>query len=176
MISQCFQSVAPLKTNFHRYPPFRPIHFTDGMSNTLAMSEVKAYTNRISGGSSAATYPATFPPPTSPTDLAGYSLAAFDPAKMTHSEWVDGKVHETGFTTVFTPNTLAAYPSGGIVYDVDFVTAGETSLGDTFAAVTSRSHHAGGVNALFMDGSVHFINNDISRQTWRSLGTRAGGD
>src|SRR4030095_4699600 len=28
---------------------FRPGDFTDGMSNTLAMSEVKAYTNKLSG-------------------------------------------------------------------------------------------------------------------------------
>jgi prepilin-type processing-associated H-X9-DG protein len=91
-------------------------------------------------------------------------------------EWVDGKVHETGFTTVFPPNTVVAYPSGGATYDVDFVTATEASPGDTYAAVTSRSYHTGGVNALLMDGSVRFVSNGISTTTWRALGTRAGGE
>ena len=91
-------------------------------------------------------------------------------------EWVDGKVHETGFTTVFTPNTRVLYSSGGADYDVDFVTASESSMGDTYAAVTSRSYHPNGVNTLLMDGSVRFVNNGISQPTWRALGTRAGGE
>ena len=42
--------------------------------------------------------------------------------------------------------------------------------------VTSRSYHPGGVNALFGDGSVKFIKNSINWQTWRALGTVAGGE
>ena len=48
-----------------------------------------------------------------------------------HTEWVDGKVHETGFTTTFTPNPVAPYSSGGTTYDVDFVSATESNTGDT---------------------------------------------
>jgi prepilin-type processing-associated H-X9-DG protein/prepilin-type N-terminal cleavage/methylation domain-containing protein len=155
---------------------YRPASFSDGMSGTLAASEVKAYTPRISGSSSATTYTPPPPPPSSPDDLAAYSLAPFDPSRHTHAEWVDGKVHETGFTTVFPPNTKVRYSSGGQTYDVDFVTATEASLGDTYAAVTSRSYHSGGVNVLFMDGSVRFISNGISQQTWRALGTRDSDD
>src|SRR5262249_57242065 len=118
---------------------------------------------------------AAFPPPlappaagsttTPPFGVGGLSMAAFDPTKQTHVEWVDGKVHETGFTTVFPPNTLVAYPSGGQTYDVDFVSATEASLGDTYAAVTSRSYHAGGVNVVLMDGSVRFVGNGVSPAT-----------
>jgi hypothetical protein len=32
------------------------------------------------------------------------------------------------------------------------------------------------VNTLLMDGSVRFVNNSISRATWRGLGTAAGGE
>lgn len=154
----------------------RPADIPDGMSNTLAVSEVKAFNPRVSGAANTQVYSPAPAAPTTPADILGYSLAAFDPAKFTHVEWVDGKVHETGFTTVLTPNTAVAYVSGGVTYDLDMITATESSLGDTFAAVTSRSYHPGGVNTVFMDGSVHFISNTITPATWRALGSRAGGE
>ncbi|WP_368411343.1 H-X9-DG-CTERM domain-containing protein [Paludisphaera mucosa] len=46
----------------------------------------------------------------------------------------------------------------------------------TYGAVTARSFHAGGLNALLLDGSVRFIKNTIALPTWRALGTRAGGE
>jgi prepilin-type processing-associated H-X9-DG protein len=162
----------------------RPGDFSDGFSNTLALAEVKSYTTRLSGTPGTVTWAVAPAPPSSPDDLnasppfglPGVSLAAFDPAKVTHAEWVDGKVHETGFTTTFPPNTPVTYSSGGATYDVDFVSAAESNPGDTYAAVTSRSYHAGGVNVLLMDGSVRFVGNGVSPATWRALGTRAGGE
>ena len=38
------------------------------------------------------------------------------------------------------------------------------------------SNHPGGVNVAFMDGSVHFIKNSVSLQTWWALGTRGQGE
>ena len=108
--------------------------------------------------------------------MGAFGLAAFNPASFTHVEWVDGKVHETGFTTVFTPNTKVIYNNGGTEYDVDLVLATESSPGDTYAAVTSRSYHTTCVNVLLMDGSVRSLNNSISLTTWRAMGTRAGGE
>jgi prepilin-type N-terminal cleavage/methylation domain-containing protein/prepilin-type processing-associated H-X9-DG protein len=40
----------------------------------------------------------------------------------------------------------------------------------------ARSYHTGGVNVCFVDGSVHFISNNITFATWQALGTRAGGE
>lgn len=157
----------------NRWSPSRD--FTDGMSNTLAMSEVKSYNPKIVGSSNTATYPSSLAPPASPADLTSFS-PAFDPAKFTHVEWVDGKVHETGFTTVFPPNTLVSYASGGSTFDVDFISATEANLGDTYAAVTARSYHAAVVNSLFMDGSVRATDAAISALVWRAMGTRAGGE
>lgn len=51
-----------------------------------------------------------------------------------------------------------------------------TATGYTYAAVTSRSYHSGGVNVLLMDGSVRFVTNDIPLATWHALGTRGGGE
>ena len=155
---------------------FRPGDFPDGMSNTLAMAEVKAFTNRVAGAVNTTTFSPPPLPPSSPADLTSFSLAALNPNSFTHVEWVDGKVHETGFTAVFAPNTHVIYSSGGVSYDVDMVLATESSLGDTYAAVTARSFHSAGVNVVLMDGSVRFVRNAISITTWRSLSTRAGGE
>jgi prepilin-type N-terminal cleavage/methylation domain-containing protein/prepilin-type processing-associated H-X9-DG protein len=155
---------------------FRPGDFIDGMSNTLGLAEVKSYTPRISVATNTIVYSSPPPSPVSPADLGAYTLAAFDPTKQTHVEWVDGKVHETGFTAVYSPNTVVTYSSGGTTYDVDFITATEANLGDTYAAVTSRSYHTGGVNVVLMDGSVRFVSNSIPQATWRALATRAGGE
>jgi prepilin-type N-terminal cleavage/methylation domain-containing protein len=147
---------------------------TDGLSNTIAVAEVKAFSNRIGGVSNTTTFAS---PPQPPTSISSLSLGAFNRNSFAHVEWVDGKVHETGFTTVFTPNTQVRYlHSDGVNYDVDIVLATEANIGDTYAAVTARSFHAGGVSTLLMDGSVHFTSSSILLQAWRSLGTRSGGE
>jgi prepilin-type N-terminal cleavage/methylation domain-containing protein/prepilin-type processing-associated H-X9-DG protein len=57
-----------------------------------------------------------------------------------------------------------------------------TALDNSTARGTARilnlasSHHAGGVNILFCDGTVRFIKDAVSRDVWRALGTRAGGE
>jgi prepilin-type processing-associated H-X9-DG protein len=43
-----------------------------------------------------------------------------------------------------------------------------------YGAITARSYHPGGVNALFADGSVRFAKSTIDGATWRALGTVAG--
>ena len=42
--------------------------------------------------------------------------------------------------------------------------------------ITARSNHPGGVNMLFLDGSVKFIKNGINAGTYGALGTIAGGE
>ena len=44
------------------------------------------------------------------------------------------------------------------------------------AVMPPSSRHPGGVNTLFGDGSVKFIKDSVNLQTWRALGTRAGGE
>jgi prepilin-type processing-associated H-X9-DG protein len=52
----------------------------------------------------------------------------------------------------------------------------ENDGGPTFMSLAASSYHNGGVNALFADGSVHFVKDSISGVTWRNLGTIAGGE
>ena len=61
-------------------------------------------------------------------------------------------------------------------HTTDLIAIREENGGPTFAAVTARSYHPGCVNALFGEGSVHFIKNTISAPTWRALGTVYGGE
>jgi prepilin-type processing-associated H-X9-DG protein len=43
-------------------------------------------------------------------------------------------------------------------------------------AMNPTSNHPGGVNVSFMDGSVRFIKNSVSLQTWWFMGTRGRGE
>jgi prepilin-type N-terminal cleavage/methylation domain-containing protein len=151
----------------------KPAEFGDGLSKTLGIVEVKAFTNRVPGASNTTTF-AT--PPDPPTDIMALSLGTFSTTSFTHVEWVDGKVHETGFTTVFAPNTNVKYSSGGMDYDVDVVLVTESNPGDTYAAVTARSYHPGGVTALMMDASVRFVDSSADLTAWRAMGTTSAGD
>jgi prepilin-type processing-associated H-X9-DG protein len=67
-------------------------------------------------------------------------------------------------------------PAGLPPYDSDLVSEDEDDGGPTSSAVTARSYHPGGVNILFGDGSVRFLKDSIHWQTWRALGSVAGGE
>lgn len=121
----------------------------DGTSNTLAFSEC------LQGSSG---------------DLSGFA-------------WWGGGAH---FETLLAPNTsqpdvveqscanprldnlnppcvVRAAASGNVV-----ATGAETHA--------ARSRHVGGVQATLMDGSVRFYSNSIALDTWRALGSAAGGE
>jgi prepilin-type processing-associated H-X9-DG protein len=42
--------------------------------------------------------------------------------------------------------------------------------------VTAQSNHPGGVNVCFADGSVRFVKDSVSPQSWWAIGTRNGGE
>ncbi len=44
------------------------------------------------------------------------------------------------------------------------------------ASMPPSSRHPGGVNTLLGDGSVRFVKQSVALETWRALGTRAGGE
>ncbi|MGZ0167969.1 MAG: DUF1559 family PulG-like putative transporter [Planctomycetales bacterium] len=146
-------------------------HITDGTSNTLAFSEVKAFNPYLRDGSGGT---ATVPGPNGVSALGG----SFKDTSG-HTEWVDGRIHQTGFTTVFTPNTIVPHSVGGVSYDVDFTSCREEKTGctgPTYAAVTSRSHHVGMVHSLLADGAVKAISDNIDAGTWALLGSRNDGE
>ena len=152
----------------------RPAHFKDGLSKTLAMAEVKAFTSYIRNTSDPGPEIPTLPNqlPTS----GEFKLGSTRNKNTGHTEWCDGRVHHSGFTTVFTPNTNVRFEKDGVVYDIDVnsMKEGGSDTQPTYAAITARSHHPGGVNTANMDGSVHFISDDINLNNWRAMSTRDG--
>jgi prepilin-type N-terminal cleavage/methylation domain-containing protein/prepilin-type processing-associated H-X9-DG protein len=79
---------------------------------------------------------------------------------MEHTNGLGG-----GYSHLNTPNKKACYYANDPgVYPSDHTLVG------------ASSYHAGGVNVGFLDGSVHFIKDSVSFQTWGSIATRAGGE
>ena len=70
-------------------------------------------------------------------------------------------------TTAFTPNKLAINPTSHA--DLDILTPLISKDKPLYGAITARSYHPDGVNALFADGSVRFAKSTIDGATW---GTR----
>jgi prepilin-type N-terminal cleavage/methylation domain-containing protein/prepilin-type processing-associated H-X9-DG protein len=157
-----------------------PASIADGLSNTLCAAEVKAFTSYVRNTGDPGSVP-----PASPSSVA--ALTTGGQLKLGpnlndntgHTEWPDGRVHHSGFTTVFTPNTKVPFTSGGITYDIDYNARqeGNSATQRTYAAITSRSYHSGGaVNVLLMDGAVRSVSPNINLTTWRALSTRQGGE
>ncbi|MGM0490726.1 MAG: DUF1559 domain-containing protein [Planctomycetota bacterium] len=160
------------KGAFRPYRGLRPADMIDGMSNTLCAAEVKAYTPYFRN---AAHQPAP-DIPQSPADIC--SLGGDFKTNSGHTEWVDGRSHQTGVTTVFAPNTEVWCEVGGKRHDVDWTNQqeGKSDEVPTFAAVTARSYHPGSLNILLMDGSVQSLSETIAIDAWRAMSTRRGGE
>ena len=129
----------------------------DGISDTIAFAEVAVGTLILTGVGTAE-------PPRNPNDLSLHGWATAPDAG--HRHWARGEPSQTGATMTFPPNTGES----------DFVNHPLAEPTPTYAAVTSRSRHRGGVNIGLLDGSARFVPNRIERSVWRALGTRAGGE
>jgi len=150
----------------------------DGSSNTLCVAEVKAFTSYIRNTQD--------PGPEAPTDPAFFAsfsgqlkLGEGLHRNTGHTEWCDGRVHHSGFTTVFTPNTFVPYDHDGATYDIDVNSEkeGNSTTKATYAAITARSYHGGGlVNVGMLDGSARSASDSISLDVWRAIGTIGGGE
>ncbi|KAA5541453.1 DUF1559 domain-containing protein [Roseiconus nitratireducens] len=153
-----------------RYFKFRDC--LDGLSNTIAMAEVKGWTPYFRDVATSGNIPL----PEATTEIC--ALGGSFKTETGHTEWVDGRVHQAGFTTVFTPNRKVLCTVSGAEYDVDWTSMREgkdlTNPARTYAAVTSRSYHIGGVQIGMTDGSVTFISDSIDHELWRNLSTRMG--
>ena len=150
--------------------------FTDGTSNTLMASEVKAWTPyRRNAGPPSTAIPQTI------ADAEAVIASGSEFKNTGHTEWPDGRVHHEGFTTTMVPNTQLTCTNGTTSYtECDFNSWQEGKNGGTgspsYAIVTSRSFHTGVIQSVLMDGSARTISQTIDIGVWRALGTRGGGE
>lgn len=150
-------------------------HLKDGTSNTLFFSETLLGLGQSStgaepidrrrqmaqyggGGMGAPGAGFTTAPGHNP-DLAAAAAAVTTWHGFRGGAWIWGREHTSTFNTYATPN----FP----VPDV---------MKNGFGWFTARSQHPDGVNVAMGDASVRFVHNDVDLDTWRALGTRAGGE
>ena len=150
----------------------------DGTSNTLMASEVRSFTSYLRNDTninSQIPLTANHFQSVAPSSVE-LKLGNSKSENSGHTVWCDGRVHHTGFTTVFRPNTEVLYTHDGVTYDIDYNSQqeGRDLNRPTYAAVTARSFHPVGVNIARMDGSVAFIAESIDLSIWRALGTADG--
>ena len=145
---------------------------SDGTSNTMLYGEVKAYTPYLRN----AGIEGDIAMPTDPAEISG--LGGEFKTNSGHTEWVDGRAHQASFTATFAPNTVVLHVDGSEEYDVDWNNQqeGRSRTARTYAAVTARSFHNGGVNVCRADGSTDFRSDDVNLVTWQAFSTRAGGE
>lgn len=147
--------------------------FTDGTSSTLMVAEVLGWTPYTRNGG-----PSDTSLPSSAAQVAAIAASGPQFKRTGHTEWPDGRVHHTGFTTTLGPNAYVPYIYEGTELNIDYNSwqegKGGTGGNPTYAAITSRSLHPGIVSTAWMDGSVRSVAETVDLTVWRAMGTRSG--
>jgi prepilin-type N-terminal cleavage/methylation domain-containing protein/prepilin-type processing-associated H-X9-DG protein len=148
---------------------------TDGTSNTVILSEwIKADLSTTSTNGleqimvSPDAYPATntyVVPTVYSRDCQSSLTISPTNENVKGCFWYNDKCGQGGgYSHISTPNLKAC------LFSTD------TDAQPDHTEVGASSNHPGGVNAAFLDGSVHFIKNTISPQTWWALATKSLGE
>jgi prepilin-type processing-associated H-X9-DG protein len=154
---------------------FRSGDFTDGLANTIAISEkLKArddlggYTPQMFWYSGIASIVGLPLPGTDQAVTVCGSLSGPPPNyfPFVGRTWFIAGYEYTWYNHTVAPNSTTP--------DCSMESKSPSSTnGGVFKA---SSRHPGGVNCTFMDGHTQFISNEIDLLVWRSLATRSGGE
>ncbi len=178
----------PNRTAFGPNVSRKAADFQDGLSLTILASEIRCHQSISTDCDVLNTMnsPNLVIPPGSSPDYVTSQLGnggACVYSETGHTSWADGSVNQSGMTTAWTPNTrvIVSMHDGDDLQipsnaDLDLESTPEINGGPTYAAITVRSWHPGGVNALFGDGSVRFLKQSINGATWRALGSVNGSE
>ncbi len=144
---------------------------TDGTSKTVAMSEGTLGLDPMSG---------TPRSQIDPQQVYVYAIAAPLTATMCNSSsawnfqdpsgfsWANGEYRCSLYNHYAQPNSAEIDCISNILFGNSAV------LYSAYGWRTARSRHPGGVNALLVDSSVHWIADEIRLDVWKALSTRAG--
>ncbi len=157
---------------FYANSAVRLTDVTDGTSNTAFLSESTMGVLGKEGqqsGDPTRDYGVLYSNPDGPTNPTTCATPQYYNASNARGfSWTKGELRCTAYTHWYPPNspvqdclrglTNAQYPSVAVGFK------------------TARSYHDGGVNVGFGDGSVRFVGNSVSQQTWQALGTIKGGE
>jgi len=153
--------------------PTRIAEVTDGLSNTVAMSESllgdgpESARGAIPGDPQLVYAYTGFGTPLNDTTCA--AATQWNLSNRRGFMWASGEMRCASYNHYYPPNATT----------YDCVTNDTTPGEGIYTAVAfraARSRHSNGVNALMGDGSVRSIGNSVDLATWRALATRAGGD
>jgi prepilin-type processing-associated H-X9-DG protein len=145
-----------------------PSSFTDGTSNTVIFSEwIKGEavaTGRAHNGLSEV-YNLGQNSDYYPTDHQFMQLCNTVPINSANQQWQwKGEWWGYGATMIYshtqTPNRTSC-----VYHDLNQDGRG------TITMISASSNHPGGVNVLFMDGSVRFVKNSVHYQPWYAIAT-----
>jgi prepilin-type N-terminal cleavage/methylation domain-containing protein/prepilin-type processing-associated H-X9-DG protein len=144
---------------------------TDGLSNTAIFGEfIKGQGQGGVNRGLNIVWQSGVAPPTTYGPATWIAIATACQASNTYFEDVKGQrwINMTCgwggcYSHIMTPNKKACYYTDGNQHQDHTV-------------VGLSSYHPGGVNVLFLDGSVKFIKDSISQATWWALATKAGGE
>ena len=136
---------------------------TDGLSNTVAMSESTMGVGGpdVTGATptSAAKQVLTLSGSTVTSDANCAAGGTW--SNMRGAKWINGHYADANYNHHLLPNDPR--------WDC-------SNASHNPGQAAARSYHTGGVNVLLGDGSVRFVRNAIDPFTWRGLATRAGGE
>jgi prepilin-type N-terminal cleavage/methylation domain-containing protein/prepilin-type processing-associated H-X9-DG protein len=140
---------------------------TDGMSNTAAVSEwIKGNQDVDMNGPDEVFSISSYKNGGPQADFALCQASQYTPNSVWDDKGEDWTFQDTcrggPYYHVLTPNKNSC------------ATSTDWHIIDSFVTVGSR--HPGGANVLFMDGSVKFVKDTVSLQTWLAISTRAGGE
>jgi prepilin-type processing-associated H-X9-DG protein/prepilin-type N-terminal cleavage/methylation domain-containing protein len=146
----------------------RPNDFTDGTSQTAAVSEwLRGHNTGAVRDSQRSVF------------LTPVAYTAADQLDLFAGSCLSLNLRDAPLSPLTVGSPWIHGDFGHSLYDHVIAPGGTTCLNGSqhqLGAWTAKSNHRGGANTLFADGHVHFIGTTIAMSVWRSLGSRNGGE